>query len=89
MHKKNPRDAALRGLEVDATGAVDHQRRGNGWPTMTDLVSWMSLALVLLLGLLTSSVVFYVWRERRRERARRERQLESVYSARDHRERGD
>ena len=55
---------------------------------VTELLSWVGIA-VLLLVLLASFALFWAWRERRRERTRRARQLESVYSARDHRERGD
>ena len=55
---------------------------------VTDLLSCGGIALVLLV-LLTSYTVFLTWRERRQERARRERQLDSVYNARMHRERGD
>ena len=55
---------------------------------VTELLSWVGIALVLLV-LLASLTLFWAWRERWRERTRRARQLESVYSARDHRERGD
>ncbi len=55
---------------------------------VTELLSWVGIA-VLLLVLLASFALFLAWRERRRERTRRDRQLESVYNARVHRERGD
>ncbi len=55
---------------------------------VTELLSWGGIALVLLV-LLTSFALFLAWRERWQERTRRARQLNSVYNARDHRERGD
>ena len=56
--------------------------------TVTDLLSWASITLGLLVFLTIAAVVF-AWRRRRQERVQRSRQLNSVYNARDHRERGD
>ncbi len=55
---------------------------------VTELLSWAGITLALLV-LLTIAAVVVAWRRRRQEHARRARQLNSVYTARDHRKRGD
>ena len=55
---------------------------------LTELLSVAGLALAPLL-ILTISVLAITWRARRRERARRDLQLDSVFNSRMRRERGD
>ncbi len=55
---------------------------------LPELLSVAGLALAPLL-LLTLAMLAITWRARRRERARRDLQLDSVFNSRMRRERGD